>query len=389
MADPSTFIGTAATASTIVKDGINLGRGLVLWIQTRRQNPKDLNELLMAYVEAKEVLARVKDWFSAVPPQPSMQSYRRVIDCRLENMFARHEQLQERVMMAVERAQQTSSKVFPSVMNSFLKEDREELNYHMSAIIGVASEVKDFVKAVNENKTSDGIDSGDRVARATIMAPSNSPRMAMDFDSSENGTPMTPKGKLLPSIPDITVFISHSSEMKFEVAYPFRDFLRQAGLHSVPFVEDHVGWSVRTMHEQLVAALQKCAVVVFVLSPDFVSKKWPMWELIQSLKRKCEARERGEREPMLLPLFYGLSMEECRNGKLCEKYRETFERNGFFEESGPKRCSREEMLGAVRELSSYPGEVKRADETSEAYTARAVLRLICGIRSVPPGNMVG
>lgn len=388
MADPSTSIGTAATASTIVKDGINLGRGLVLWIQTRRQNPKDLNELLMAYVEAKEVLARVKDWFSAVPPQPSMQSYRRVIDCRLENMFARHEQLQERVMMAVERAQQTSSKVFPSVMNSFLKEDREELNYHMSAIIGVASEVKDFVKAVSEIKTSDGIDSGDRVARATIMVPSNSPRMVMDFDSSENGTPMTPEGELLPSIPDTTVFISRAREQEYEVAYPFHDFLRQAGLHSVPYVEHLVG-SGRPIHEQLFAALQKCAVVVFVLSPDFVSKKWPMWELIQSLKRKCEARERGEREPMLLPLFYKLSVEECINGKLCETHRETFERNGFFEESGPKRCSREEMLGAVRELSSYPGEVKRADETSEAYIARAVLRLICGIRSVPPGNMVG
>lgn len=204
MADPSTSVKTAATVSTIAKDAINVGRGLVLWIETLRQNPKKLDELLNGLAEAKEFLDRVKDWFSNVPSQSSMQYHQRVVECRLGNALAAHKRLHEQVMKAVERANKKRSKVYPSVVNDFLKENQQALKDLSSEFIGIASDVKDFEKAANENKTGDGGDSGDRFKRVTNMVPNNPPGMVMDFDSTENGTPLTPEGKLLAAVVDTT-----------------------------------------------------------------------------------------------------------------------------------------------------------------------------------------
>lgn len=184
-----------------------------------------------------------------------------------------------------------------------------------------------------------------------------------------------------PSSPsNVSVFISHAGEQKDEVAYPLRDSLRWADFKSFLDAED-LRPSTDTVSEQLVAALQQCEVAVFVLSPDFVSKKWPMWELRQMLKRKREARKRGERGPGLFPLFYKLSVEECKDGQLCEKYHEAFEQHGLFEASGARSCSKEEMLGAVRELTSYSGEETRAQDTAAEYVGRVVAKLVGSFRS--------
>lgn len=127
------------------------------------------------------------------------------------------------------------------------------------------------------------------------------------------------------------VFISHAGELKEEVAYPLRDSLRWALLHSFLDAED-LRPSMETVKQQLSAALRNCKVGVFVLWPNFVSKKRPMWELRALLRQKRDAEKKKERGAGLVPLFYIASVEECKDSNLCEKCAETFALQKFFDE---------------------------------------------------------
>lgn len=97
----------------------------------------------------------------------------------------------------------------------------------------------------------------------------------------------------------------------------------------------------------------------------------------RDIEAESEAEEKGERGPGIVPLFYKLSVEECKDGNLCKRYGEVFQRHEFFEESRLLKCSEGEMLEAVSKLTEYSGEGKRKVETAEMYVARAVIR-VCG-----------
>lgn len=175
------------------------------------------------------------------------------------------------------------------------------------------------------------------------------------------------------------VFISHAGEQKRAVAHPLRESLEDAGFHSFLDVKD-LHAQPETVREQLIAALGGCNVAVFVLSPEFVAKKWPMKELREMLRLKRKAREEGRSEPTLFPLFFALTVEECKNVELLfEKHGEIFERKGFFEESRQQSCSTKETIAAVRELAEHSGIVHRTGEgeTVQEFVQRAALKL-CG-----------
>lgn len=152
MTDLATATTAAANISTIVKDITTLGRGLVSWNQTIKQNPKKLKALLKEVVAAKNLPVGVQTWLSAVPLQSLMQPQRNVIDCRLGSAFTLHEKLQEQVMRAVEEISKKRSTLYPSVVNEFLRENQQALTDLSSEIIDIASAVKDFEVAANENK---------------------------------------------------------------------------------------------------------------------------------------------------------------------------------------------------------------------------------------------
>lgn len=99
-----------------------------------------------------------------------------------------------------------------------------------------------------------------------------------------------------------------------------------------------------TVKQQLNAALQNCKRTVFVLSPDFMSKKWPMWELQEMPEQNRSAKEKEERGPHLFSLFYKLGMGECKSEDLCESYREIVQQHEFLEGSRLLEYSREEMI---------------------------------------------
>lgn len=167
----------------------------------------------------------------------------------------------------------------------------------------------------------------------------------------------------LPRIPDdVVVFISHSGEQKRAVAHSLRECLESAGFLSFLDVKDLQVCS-RTVSEQLNAAMRYCNVAVFVLSPEFVAKKWPMLELCELLKLRRKAREEGKPEPLLFPLFFALTVEECKDGPLLlERYAEVFEKEGFFDDARQRKCSTEDMVAAVDEVARYPGLVYKRVE---------------------------
>lgn len=148
----------------------------------------------------------------------------------------------------------------------------------------------------------------------------------------------------LPRAPDdVVVFISHARERKEGVAHPLRESLGDAGLLGFLDVND-LHAQPETVHEQLIATLRDCTVAVFIPSSECVPKKWPMLELREILRVKRKAREDGRPKPTLFPLFFALTVKECKNGRLlAEGYAKLFERRNV------RTCARTDNLGKRRE----------------------------------------
>lgn len=103
-----------------------------------------------------------------------------------------------------------------------------------------------------------------------------------------------------------------------------------------------------------------------------------MLELREMLKLRSRAREEEKAEPLIFPLFFTLTIEECKNGRLLvERYAKVFEAEGFFEASRQKTCSTREMIAAVDEVAGYPGLVYNLREwkTVQEFVQQAVLKV--------------
>lgn len=62
-------------------------------------------------------------------------------------------------------------------------------------------------------------------------------------------------------------------------------------------------------------------------------------------------------------------MEDCKNPKLFEKCSAVFEAHRFFGESMQHLCSTEQMMSAVREMSSCPGPDLRNDMSAKHFVS--------------------
>ena len=100
---------------------------------------------------------------------------------------------------------------------------------------------------------------------------------------------------------DVTydVFLSHAGEQQRAEISILHERLIQAGF--TVFLDTGLvpgGQSEPTM----IAAAESAKVGLVLLTEDFVKKQWPMKELAIFLKQST-----------LLPLFYGLTVEQCDN----------------------------------------------------------------------------
>lgn len=116
--------------------------------------------------------------------------------------------------------------------------------------------------------------------------------------------------------PHYSVFISHAGEDKYTVAIPLREKLRQRGVRA--FV-DKMDLCVGTVAPDAMLRAVDCATVaLFVLSPEFPAKKWPMLELMRFQERyKREAGcGNGKGCPIMIPFFYRLDLKKCDDPRL-------------------------------------------------------------------------
>lgn len=180
-----------------------------------------------------------------------------------------------------------------------------------------------------------------------------------------------------PSVP-YDVFISHAGTEKTSLTYPIRYALK--GLKCF-LDEESLEVSARKNNDQTMAAIRGSRTAIFILSPQFVSRKWPMLEFTAFLKRHRKSPE--TERPRLFPVFYKLSVSDCRDKDLPWRVglKSVFEDNGFFEESRQAEMSTDEAMNAVEELSSFPGVRNDRGEGENEFVLRVANKLL-----QPSGN---
>ncbi|MHA7877472.1 MAG: tetratricopeptide repeat protein [Bacteroidota bacterium] len=126
------------------------------------------------------------------------------------------------------------------------------------------------------------------------------------------------------------VFISHAGTDKETIAIPLYEELSARNPHmrvfldrpEIPYEENAPAYMVHAMNTA------RCGV--FILSPEFAAKKWPMKELDCFLKRKQVAKNVGI-PPFLIPVFYRLTLQDCAldGSAFFKRYQSVFEEPAY------------------------------------------------------------
>eukprot|EP00178_Gracilaria_changii_P002243 TRINITY_DN13325_c0_g1_i1.p1 TRINITY_DN13325_c0_g1~~TRINITY_DN13325_c0_g1_i1.p1 ORF type:complete len:1137 (-),score=180.46 TRINITY_DN13325_c0_g1_i1:3414-6824(-) len=128
--------------------------------------------------------------------------------------------------------------------------------------------------------------------------------------------------------PPFHIFLSHAGEDKETIARPLWKHFDELG-HSVFLDEEsfRLGDHCPKVMEH---AMQTAPVGVFILSPEFVAKEWPMRELLAFVRRYDHAVAANKTPPLLISVFYRFSTQECRDSTIYRTYGELFDRHGLF-----------------------------------------------------------
>lgn len=140
------------------------------------------------------------------------------------------------------------------------------------------------------------------------------------------------------AIPDARIFLDqHSLKYGSDAPEAMREALGESAVGELP-VHEMVCSRLAT---QITNTVGGCYVVVFFLSKDFITSKWPMDELLISL-------ERYQKNPgsfSLLPVFYELTVEDC--SKVCGEWKEAIERLCDFTGARPDSVRVTLLFGSV------------------------------------------
>ncbi|CDF40096.1 NB-ARC protein [Chondrus crispus] len=111
---------------------------------------------------------------------------------------------------------------------------------------------------------------------------------------------------------------------------------------------------------KMTSAMETADIGVFILSPEFACRRWTMKELecFQARKRKASETEKPKESvpvlPILIPVFYRLSLQECRRFD-PEKYSKLFRDEGFYDEARQRKMSTATVTALLKELSWTTG----------------------------------
>lgn len=179
--------------------------------------------------------------------------------------------------------------------------------------------------------------------------------------------------------PHYSVFISHAGEDKLTIAESVWEQLEAKKIRTfLDSPELRVGDHAPLRME---IAMETADVCLVILSPEFAAKKWPMKELECFLRRRNEADSIGDLRPLLIPVFYRLTVAECGQDSIFNKKdgngRRVFFHHRFFDREAKQETSVEKVLDSLQLVKCRTGIENRMgasnDPSPEAQQKRAQL----------------
>ncbi|CDF36581.1 WD40-repeat containing protein [Chondrus crispus] len=153
------------------------------------------------------------------------------------------------------------------------------------------------------------------------------------------------------------VFISHAGPDKLLIADLLSEKLQAHGLNC--FLDKISMEPGDYARDEMTKAMESAKVGVFILSPEFAARKWTMRELRCFLRRRIEAIRSGMRPPTLIPVFYRLSIRECReldpNRYWDDERKNIFEVEKFFSDERQREASTDTVKRELQELADFTG----------------------------------
>ncbi|CAM9502530.1 unnamed protein product [Chrysoparadoxa australica] len=122
--------------------------------------------------------------------------------------------------------------------------------------------------------------------------------------------------------------------------------------------------------EHMKAAARKAKIGVVMLSPSFVSRKWPLLELEIFMSRLD--KQEGTQPIILLPLFYELTPDECGDLDSLQKYPEVNEQWDTWEGDQDMR----ERLQRWKKLLPRLAKLTGIEYTSKMYESDYVSEVV-------------
>lgn len=173
------------------------------------------------------------------------------------------------------------------------------------------------------------------------------------------------------------VFISHARPEKFTLAKPLHNLLKAFSVCSFLDIEDLL--LARDIATTAMAkAMHEAQVAIFFLTPEFTAREWPIRELRTFLSRHEESTD--HERPFLIPVFYGLSVHECRTVyEEDSAYRKLLHERQFFESKRQRDCSTEQARAAMRSIAGHMGveatDLRYGTRKSDAEIVEEVLSI--------------
>lgn len=177
------------------------------------------------------------------------------------------------------------------------------------------------------------------------------------------------------------VFLSHASPDKLALAQPLYQSLTWQRVRA--FLDMEVLQILdNTAPEEMDRAMREAPVGVFILSPEFVARPWPMKELRCFLKRDRVCRLQGGARPVILPIFYRLTLKDCSE---CDtlifgegsRHHDTLVSAGFFEQDHQNVLSTEDAIWMLKEVKNHSGvEVSRVSGGEDLSSAGVMTEIV-------------
>ncbi|MHA7878130.1 MAG: toll/interleukin-1 receptor domain-containing protein, partial [Bacteroidota bacterium] len=155
------------------------------------------------------------------------------------------------------------------------------------------------------------------------------------------------------------VFICHAGEQKSGIAYPVYEELSKYThiMKGEIFLDERSLPPGEPFPVKIQEALDSASVGVFILSPEFVAKKWTMYELSYFLNRAKAAKTMRLTPPKLIPVFYKLSTADAAlSDTWFKKNKRTIKKCGFNQRMYNGETSRKEVRELIKAVAEYSGE---------------------------------